>query len=421
MDTGAKTMDRELDVSFRRRLLGRRVAWAGGTVALLVAVLLFLPGWLRPSIARERIRTGVVDRGPVEGVIEASGTVIPAFEGVISSPLEARVEKVLKRPGEVVRAGEEILKLDVSAARLALERLEDQLARKANEQEQTRIGLEKNLTELTGRIESQKLDLEAARYRAEQNRKLQADGLVSEQVLRASEVEAKKAQIELAQLLEKAGNERRATATQLRGLELDLATLRKERDEARRLLELATTRSDRSGVLTWVVPSEGATVPRGEVIARIADLDSFRVEATVSDVHSARLHPGLRVKVVVDGEPVPGRLASIDPTIEDGAVRFKVDLDAPRHPKLRNNLSVDVLVVTGSRRDALRVPKGPFAQGAGADEVFVVRGDRAVRRTARFGVSGYDHFEVLSGLAEGDEVILSDMSDYAHLEQVKLK
>lgn len=414
-------MDRELDVSFRRRMMGRRVAWAAATVALLVLILLSLPGWLRPSIARERIRTGVVDRGPIEGVVEASGSVIPAFEGVISSPLEARVEKVLKRPGEVVRAGEEILKLDVSSARLALERLEAQLAKKANEQEQTRIGLEKNLTELNGRIESQKLDVEASRYREEANRKLQTEGLVSEQVLRGSEVEAKKARIELAQLLEKAGNERRATQAQIRGLELDLATLRKERDEARRLLELATTRSDRSGVLTWVVPREGATVPRGEVIARIADLDSFRVEATVSDVHSARLHPGQRVKVVVDGEPLPGRLASIDPTIENGAVRFRVDLDDPRHPKLRNNLSVDVLVVTEARRDTLRVPKGPFAQGGATEEVFVVQGDRALRRTARIGVSGYDHYEVLEGLAAGDEVVLSDMSDYRHLEQVKLK
>lgn len=414
-------MDRELDVSFRRRLMGRRVAWAGGTVALLVAILLLLPGWLRPSIARERIRTGVVDRGPIEGVVEASGSVIPAFEGVISSPLEARVEKVLKRPGEVVRAGEAILKLDVSSAQLQLEKLEDQLARKANEQEQTRIGLEKNLTELNGRIESQKLDVEASRYREEQNRKLRADGLVSEQVLRGSEVEAKKARIELAQLLEQAGNERRATQAQIRGLELDLATLRKERDEARRLLDLATTRSNRSGVLTWVVPREGATVARGEVIARIADLDSFRVEATVSDVHSARLHPGQPVKVMVDGEPLAGRLASIDPTIENGAIRFKVDLDEPRNPKLRNNLNVDVLVVTESRRDALRVPKGPFARGGESEQVFVVRGDRAVRRTARIGVPGYEHYEVLDGLAAGDEVVLSDMSEYEHLEQVKLK
>ena len=414
-------MDQELDASYRYRRLGRRAAWIAGIVGLCVAVLVLLPGWLRPSVARERIRTGTVDRGPVEGIVEASGTVIPAFEGVLSSPVEARVEKILKRPGEVVTAGDEILKLDTSASRLELEKLQDQLARKANEQQQLRLSLEKSLNDLRGQIERQKLDAEAFAYRADQNRKLRADGLVSEANFKASEVEAKKAQIELAQLQGSVEGARRSTEAQLQGVELDLATLRKERDDALRLLERATTRSDRSGVLTWVVPQEGATVQRGEVIARIADLDSFRVEGTVSDVHSSSLHAGQTVRVMLDGRPLAGRLSSIDPTIENGAVKFKVDLDDPRHPKLRNNLRMDVLVVTDARASTLRVPKGPFAQDGARESVFVVQGDHAIRREARFGLSGYDFYEVLDGLDQGEEVILSDMKDYEHLERVNFK
>jgi HlyD family secretion protein len=414
-------MDREIEPSFRRQLIWRRAGWMGVSLALIAAVLLFLPGWLRPSLDRDRLRLGKVDRGPVEGVVEASGTVIPAFEGVLSSPVEARVQKILKRPGEVVNAGDEILKLDTSASRLAFERLQDQLSKKINEQLQLRLTLEKQLTELRGRIESGRLDAEAARYRAEQNRKLSESGLVSEQVLRGSEVEAKKAQIELAQLEESVRGARRSTEAQIQGLDLDLAILRKELEEARRQLDLATTRSDRSGVLTWVVPREGATIQRGEVIARIADLDSYRVEATISDIHASRLRPGLTARTVLDRKPlVDGRLSQIYPTIENGAVRFTVDLDEPRHPELRNNLGVDVLVVTGSRNDALRVPKGPYMQGGVVQKVFVVQGGRAVRRDVRLGVGGYDHTEVLDGLAEGDEVILSDMRDYIHLEQINL-
>jgi HlyD family secretion protein len=362
-----------------------------------------------------------VDRGPVEGIVEASGTVIPAFESVVSSPVDARIEKILKRPGEAVRAGEEILRLDTSASRLALETIEDNLARKANEQQQVRLALEKSLNDLRGSIESSRLDAEASEYRAEQNRKLRADGLVSEQSLKASEVEAKKARIELARLQASVAGERQAAQARLDGLELDLRTLRKQRDEARRQLELATTRSDRAGVVTWVVPQEGATIRSGEVVARVADLDSFRVEATVSDVHSSHLAAGLPVRVMIDGQPFPGRLTNVYPTIEDGAVKFAVDLDDARHPKLRNNLRVDVLVVTASRANALRLPKGPFAQGGAAEPVFVIRGDRAVRRSVRFGVSGYDHLEILDGLSEGEDVILSDMNEYEHLEQVSLK
>ena len=414
-------MDRELDASFRRQQIWRRAGWTGGSLALVAAVLLLLPGWLRPSLERDRLRIGTVDRGPVEGVVEASGTVIPAFEGVLSSPVEARVEKILKRPGEVVRVGEEILKLDTSASRLSFERLQDQLAKKINEQLQARLALEKQLSDLNGRIESGRLDAEAAQYRAEQNRKLSESGLVSEQVLRASEVEAKKSKIELAQLEQSVRDARRSTEAQLQGLDLDLGILRKELNEARRQLDLATTRSDRSGVLTWVVPQEGATIQRGEVIARIADLDSYRVEATVSDIHASSLRPGLPVRIVLDRKPiVAGRLSQIYPTIEDGAVKFTTDLDDPRHSELRNNLGVDVLVVTGSRPNALRVPKGPYLQGGVIQKVFVVDGDRAVRRDVRLGVSGYDHSEILEGLAEGDQVILSDMKDYLHLEQVKI-
>lgn len=414
-------MDQELDASYRYRRLGRRAAWAGGILALCVTVLVMLPGWLRPAVAREQIRTGKVDRGPVEGIVEASGTVVPAFEGVIATPVEARIEKILKRPGDLVRAGEEILKLDTSSSRLDLEKIEDQLARKANEQEQLRISLEKSLSDLRGQIERQKLDAEAAAYRAEQNRKLRADGLVSELTLKASEVEAKKAQIELTQLQASVEGAKRSTAAQLAGVELDLATLRKERDDARRLLDLATTRSDRPGVLTWVVPQEGAMVPRGQMIARIADLDSFRVEATVSDIHSSSLHAGQTVRVMVDDQPLTGRLASIDPTIENGAVKFHVDLEDARNPKLRNNLRVDVLVVTDARASTLRVPKGPFAQDGSNESVFVVQGEQAVRRPVRFGLSGYDYFEVLDGLDEGEEVILSNMQDYQHLERVNFK
>lgn len=414
-------MDRELDVSVQRRRTGRRIAWGIGTLGLIAVVLALLPAWLRPSIERDRIRTGKVERGPVEGVIEASGSVIPAFESVLSSPVDARVEKILKRPGETVRAGEEILRLDTSPQRLRLETIEDNLSRKVNEQQQVRLALEKSLRELRGRIESGRLDSETSEYRAEQNRKLRVDGLVSEQTLKASETEAKKARIELAQLEDSVENERRASQAKLEGLELDLRTLRKERGEALRQLELATTRSDRAGVLTWVIPQEGATIRLGEVIARIADLDSFRVDATVSDVHSSSLAVGQTVRVMLDGEPLPGRLSTVYPTIENGAVKFAVDLEEARNPKLRNNLRVDVLVVTGSRADVLRTPKGPFAKGGATEPVFVVKGDRAVRRTVRLGVSGYDHYEVLDGLAEGEEVILSDMNDYTHLEQVSLK
>jgi HlyD family secretion protein len=128
------------------------------------------------------------------------------------------------------------------------------------------------------------------------------------------------------------------------------------------------------------------------------------------------------------GEPLEGRLASVDPTIENGVVRFTAELDEPSAPDLRNNLRVDVLVVTGRRANALRVPRGSFGDTGDRAVVFVVRGGDengrgggwAVRRSVRLGLSGYERFEVLDGLAEGETVILSDMSDFLHLDRVEI-
>jgi HlyD family secretion protein len=413
-------MDRELDTGFLRRRAVRRGLVIAGLAVAAVALFFGLPRWLRPSVDRATLRTGAVDRGPVEGIIEASGTVAPAFEKVLSSPVEARVVRVLKRPGERVEPGEEILELDVSSSRLELDRLTDLLTRKESEAEELRLDLESELADLSGRIERGRLDAEILRYRLEQNRKLYDDGLLAEEALRLAEVEAEKADIELAQL--EAARERagRVHAAHLQGVDIDLRILAGQRAAARRELELADTRSDRAGVVTWVVPEEGATVRRGEVVARIADLDSFRVEATVSDVHASRLAAGLPVRVVLGELRLDGRLASVDPTIENGVVRFAADLDQPSHPDLRNNLRVDVLVVTGRRADTLRLPRGSFAETGGRATLFVVRGDHAVRRPVELGLSGYRHLEVTGGLAEGETVILSDMSDFLHLDRVEI-
>src|SRR5262249_20256185 len=155
------------------------------------------------------------------------------------------------------------------------------------------------------------------------------------------------------------------------------------------------------------------------------DLGSFRVEATVSDLHAAQLVAGLPVRVKTDGQDLPGRVANIQPAIENGTVRFTVDLADPGDARLRDHLRVDVFVLiaekAAEKRSVLRLAKGPYARDGAAERVFVVLGDRAVRREVRFGAEGEDCFEVLSGLAPGDEVIVSDLKDYMDLTQIKLR
>jgi HlyD family secretion protein len=202
---------------------------------------------------------------------------------------------------------------------------------------------------------------------------------------------------------------------------MELATARTEASEAERLLRLAALRAERDGVVTWTLTEEGGTIQRGEAVARVADLTSFRVDATLSDVHARSVAIGQPVVVRAADDQSAGTVSNVLPKVENGVMTIQVALANSRNPLLRSNLRVDVLIITARKSRVLRLARGPFADGAGAREAFVVRGASAVRTSVELGLASFDHFEVVKGLAEGDEVIVSDMRNYQHLKEVRLR
>lgn len=414
-------MDRPLDTEFQKKQTRKRVAVAGTAVCVAAFLLTGLPALVRPSVSRSRIRTAKVDTGLVEASITASGTVQPEREAALSSPVDARVVRILKQPGDRVTKGEALLELDLSQSVLDVQQKNRDLALKLNQRARTRQDLEAQLAEVGGKAEIKALQLQSYRSQLARTRQLFEAGLVSQEGLHQAELAEGQAAIELRQLEEQRKSAERSTRTQLEGLELETATLHMQRTEAERQLNLGTTKADRDGVVTWTVTEEGATVHKGDVIARLADLSSFRVEATVSDIHARTLVPALPVKVKVGSEDLAGEVAQVEPAIKNGVMTFRVALTDRSNPLLRSNLRVDVLVLTDRKTRALRVQRGPSTEGTGTHEVFVIRGDAALRTPIEIGVTGFEVCEVVRGLQAGDEVIVSDMTDYQHVKEVRLR
>jgi len=414
-------MDREIDPSIIRARRIRNVVVTGVAILLAWFAAAALFGLLRPGVSADEIRVARVSRGPVDEVIDASGTVVPASEAVLSSPVEARVVEILAHPGIELAAGDPILRLDTSASSLAVDRLTDRVTQKESERTQLRLTIEKEIFDLETRAEQQKLDAEVLAHRLRQHQTLAHEGLISDEQLRQTEAEAKKATLSWEQSVRQIDNAKKTGDARIGALDLDIRILRNELEQAQRELELATAKANRAGVLTWIVDDVGVTLRRGDVYARIADQSSWRVEATTSDIHASRLAPGMPAEVRVAGEVLGGAVASVNPAIENGAVRFVVRLDEPSHAKLRDRMRVEVAVIAGERTDTLKIRRGPFATGAKREQVFVVQGDEAVRREAVLGAFGRDEVEILSGLTEGDLVIVSDTSEFRHAGEIRIK
>ena len=98
-----------------------------------------------------------------------------------------------------------------------------------------------------------------------------------------------------------------------------------------------------------------------------------------------------------------------------------MELDDKTNESLRSNLRVDVFVIISSKTGIIRVENGPFINGSGRQDVFVVDGDDAYRRTVVVGDTNFDWAEIESGLEPGEEVIITNMEDHIHQKKIKIK
>jgi HlyD family secretion protein len=414
-------MDREIPISERRSRTTKRIAAVVIALAAISFSFAATVEWLRPSIRKNSIQTARVERGTVDATLQASGSIVPAGEQVVSSPVEARILRIIRRPGDRVRAGDELMALDTSQTRLEVDRLADQVAQKEGEVTRLQVKLEDTLATLRSDIEQKSLDADILKFKAEQNAKLHNEGLVAAQEDLAASTAAKKSQLEITHLREALVRAQRTGQSEVDAAVNALRTLRKEHDEAQRQLELAMMRADRDGVLTWVTPDAGSTIRKGDVVARIADLSSYRVDASISDLHAAQIATGMPVNVRIDDSTMlTGTITSIEPRVENGTIKFHAELADRSNARLRNDVRVDVFVVTGHHDDVLRVRRGSLGAGQ-VERVFVVRGASLVRTPVRWGLQGQDFIEPLDGLREGDEVVTSNMSDYEGVERLRLK
>ena len=162
-----------------RRHRARQIAPVAAPLLALVTVIVLLPGWMRPELTRARIRTAIVQVGPIEAVITASGTVVPEIERALSSPVDAKLLRLLKPPGAAVKTGEPVAELDLTESQLALERIAGTLAITDNKQDQARLELDRALSDLDARIERKTLEAEILEQKAVTNQRLGEQGLAA--------------------------------------------------------------------------------------------------------------------------------------------------------------------------------------------------------------------------------------------------
>ena len=393
--------------------------------ALGVAVLVAL-GWtaqrlLRPTLDRSDLRTAIVERGPLEATVTATGTIVPRVEQTLSSPVSAEILAVHVSLGERVHRGQPIMALDTRASALTLSNLEEQLAVKNAEMRSQDLQRADAIRQAEARRALLQIDLESREVRLGRLEQLAQTGAVSESDLLEARLDVRRTEVEIEQTDAEVVSLRARREADRERLELDFSILDNQRADQARRVEMSTVTATLDGVITSLVADAGAVVQENQALATIAADDAFRVEAAVSDFYGPELRPGQRARITSSTNEFAGALNRILPTADSSSLELFIELDDPAAPAFHTNLRVDIEIVTALKADVLKVRRGPALESAGVEQVYVVDGDRAVRRPVRLGISERREIEIVEGLDAGDEVIISDTSAFERLAEIRIK
>lgn len=414
-------MDREISKEQRNREKRRMWMKWGGMVVVGIAAVIALMQLMQESLHERDIVFSVVDEGSIDVSVSASGKVVPAFEEIINSPINSRILEVYKKGGDSVEVGTPILRLDLLSAETDYKKQLDEVQMNELKLEQLRIQNRSKLSEMEMQLKVSRMELNRKAVELRNEQYLDSLGAGTTDKVRQVELDYNVSKLKLEEDEQKFINEQATADADLKVKELELNIARKTLAETKRTLDDARIKAPRKAILTYVNTDIGAQVAQGEKVAIVSNLSHFKIEGEIADTYGDRIAAGSRAIVKVGKEELAGTVTDVTPLSKNGVMSFSVRLEQDNHKRLRSGLKTDVYVLTAVKDSVMRIANGSYYVGPGEYELFVRSGNELLKRKVQLGDSNYELVEVVSGLKPGDQVVVSDMSNYKNKRKMKLE
>jgi len=407
---------------FARKRRMRRLAWSA--LALLAAAVITLGVYrlkpAAPGVEAAIVFQNVVERGDMTIDVRGLGTLVPEEIVLIPARDEGRVERRFLQAGMAVEPDTILLELS-----------NPQLEQEVFDVETEIQAAEAEFADLEVQLETQRLDqaaqaaqvrgeLEKARAQYRVDKELYDEGLV-----------LSRSRINVEQLEARVGIETQRLEIRKKAVQAQLAAKRARIDQQRRLLELRKEKLERlkvragfAGVLQQMEVEVGQFVAPGTVLARVSDPRRLKAALRIAETQAKDVAIGQRALIDTRSEVVEGEVIRVDPAVLDGTVTVDVRLNGDDLPRgARPDLSVDGRVILDHAENVVKVARPVYASRDSTVTLFRMEPDgvHAVRVPVTVGRTSVNEIEILGGLQPGDEVILSDMSQWDEYDRIRLQ
>lgn len=414
-------MDRKIEQT--RGLKRKHLPWiAGGVFVIAVG------GWLifgdHSSSLKVDSRTVSMESvvaGQFNDYVRVNGAVLP-ITTVQLSPLEdGIVEEKVVEEGASVKRGDVIVKLSNTQLNIAILESEASLAEKENFLRNTRVQMEQEKLSLRRERLTLDLDVERRRRKYLQYKALNDEKLISlEDYLQAKEdYEVSLKQVEL--VLERQEQDSIFRSIQVENMEINLLSMQRNMQLVRERIDNLNVKSPIDGELGMLDVVLGQSVNNGMKMGQINDLRDYKIEAMIDEHYIDRVKEGLTGTFERGGDKFDLRVAKVFPEVRNGQFRTWLYLSKVRPENIRSGQTYYINLELGQPTESIIIPRGAFFQTTGGSWIFVVEGDRAVRRKIKIGRQNPQHYEVIEGLNAGEKVIVSSYESYGENEVLILQ
>ncbi len=379
-----------------------------------------------PGVDRRTLWLDKVKRGPMLREVRGVGTLVSEDILWVPAAVSGRIVRILVEPGTPVEPNTVLVELSNPELKQELFNVETVWRTKLVQQAAHKASLEGDLLTRKSALAQTQANYDDAKLDLEVNEKEYENELISLQKITQSRarVQQQKNILEISQqCLEM--YEKENLPAQLAEKEADVRTAKSSYDLKKNQWESLQVRAGAAGVLAQI-PNKiepGQSIAAGTVVAKITNPKKLKAQLKVPEAQARDVTIGLVAEVDTHHGTVLGKVSRIDPTVMEGNRTVDVSLGGILPQGAVPDLSVVGTITIEKLDDVLNVGRPVFASSEGPSELFKVveDGRYAIRSRVQFGRTSVSTIEVLEGLEIGDEIILSDMSQWDGCDRIRLK
>lgn len=413
--------DRPLTKSAVGRPWRRWLSAGVAALAVIVGLGYIVRGWLgaEKSVDRSRIRLARVDRGTLVRDVVADGRIVAANSPTLYAVAAGTVD-FLVRPGDRVTRGQKIA--TIASPELQSRLTQEQATLAGVEASVGRAGLDvehgrANADKLVAQAE---IDRQAAHREVEINQKMFDSGVIPELELQRSRDALKKAELAVAHARKEAGLQSKELAFDLGTRKQGLDRQRAVVAELERQVAALEITSPVDGQVGQLLVAQRASVAANAPVMSVVDLGAFELEIRVPDSFARDLAIGMSAEIRAGSATFPGRVRSVSPEVVDGNVATRLEFVDQRPAGLRQNQRLTARILIEEKPNVLKVERGPFLELGGGHVAYVVIDGVAERRTIQTGAISLDAVEIISGVKQGEQIVVTGADAFGDAQRVRI-